>query len=119
MHYPGSAAPSDFGTVFLFAHSTGFRIVHNPAFATFNNLGQIRPGELIRVRWGNREYWYRAKTIRIAAADDATIDLRPTPGVRTLILSTCNVFGSVEDRIIVEAEYEKSFILRGSSITAG
>ncbi|RJQ37408.1 sortase [Candidatus Parcubacteria bacterium] len=116
--YPGSAAPSEHGTVFLFGHSTGLRMIHNPAYATFNDLGAIEPGELIRIRWGNREYWYRATSIRTVAAADAAIDIRPTPGVRTLVLSTCNVFGSVEERIVIEAAYERNFILRSPSLIA-
>jgi len=112
VRYPGSALPGQDGNVFLFGHSTGIAVVHNQAFRTFNRLGAVEPGDIIRIRSGTREYWYRARSRALVHADAASIDLRAVPGTRLLTLSTCNVFGKKDDRIVIEAEFVKSFTLR-------
>ena len=112
VHYPGSALPGHGGNVFLFGHSTGLAVVHNQAFRTFNRLGEVQPGDTIRIQSGNREYWYRARSRTLIHADAASVDLRTMPGTRLLTLSTCNVFGKKDDRFVVEAEFVKSYTLR-------
>lgn len=116
VHYPGSAFPGQDGNVFLFGHSTGLAVVHNQAFRSFNRLGEVEPGDTIRIRSGSREYWYRARSRTLVHADAATIDLRTTPGMRLLTLSTCNVFGKKDDRFVIEAEFVKSYTLRSFMI---
>src|SRR3989344_545521 len=119
VHYPGSALPGQDGNMFLFGHSTGLAVVHNQAFRTFNRLGEVAPGDTIRIRSGSREYWYRAISRTLVHADAAIVDLRTVPGKRLLTLSTCNVFGKKDDRFVVEADFVKSYPLRSFNAATG
>ena len=119
VHYPGSALPGEFGNVFLFGHSTGLRVVHNQAYAVFNGLKELTPGQVVRIRYGGREYWYRVTSVAMKAADEAWVDLRRDTKQRKLTLSTCNVFGAKTDRFVVEAEFVKSYPLRSYASASG
>ncbi len=110
VHYPGSALPDEKGNVLLFGHSTSFTVVRNKAYAVFNNLSKLEAGNIVRLEYGNREYWYKVQTAKIKKADEALVDLAPNK--RMLTLSTCNVFGSKDDRLVVTAEFMRSYPLR-------
>ncbi len=114
VHYPGSALPSEAGTVFLFGHSTGLPVVHNKNFAIFNRLSNLKNGGTIRLRYGSREYWYRVRSVELKRTDAAVVDLGASDE-RLLVLSTCNVFGGLDDRFIVTAEFTGSYPLQGSA----
>ncbi|MDP3727203.1 MAG: sortase [bacterium] len=114
VHYPGSALPGDPGTVFLFGHSTGLAVVHNKNFEVFNRLSELRGGDIVRLAYGEREYWYRVRSIELKRTDAAVIDLAPS-GVPRLVLTTCNVFGGVDDRFIVTADFMESHPLERTS----
>lgn len=116
VHYPGSALPGAPGTVFLFGHSTGLKVVHNKNFEVFNRLSELHDGDTVRLAYGEREYWYRVRSVELKRTDAAVVDLTPS-GARRLVLSTCNVFGGVDDRFIVTAEFVESYPLQGR--TAG
>jgi len=103
VHYPGSANLADAGNVFLFGHSTGFRVVQNEAFKAFNDLKHLKENDLIRVQSSSREYVYRVTSVSLVNTDDAFVDLSRTG--RTLTLATCNVFGAKEERYVVKAEF--------------
>lgn len=102
VRYPGSAQLGELGNVLLFGHSTGFRVVNNPAFKVFNDLKQLAENDLIRVQSSSREYVYRVRTVSLVNADEALVDLS-TSG-RRLTLSTCNSFGAKQERYVVDAE---------------
>lgn len=111
VHYPDSAMPGERGNVFLFGHSSGLAVVHNNAFAVFNRLQELAPGDIIRIRSGSHEYWYRVRSVTARKAKDTRIDLATDQ--KLLTLSTCNLFGnSTEDRFVVEGEFVKSYPLR-------
>lgn len=110
VHYPGSALPNEDGNVFFFGHSTGLKVVHNKAFEVFNRISELKAGDVVRVRYGSREYWYRVTSLAIGKVDETKIDLAATG--RKLTLVTCRVFGAKEDRYIVEADFVKSYPLR-------
>ncbi len=103
VHYPGSANLADAGNVFLFGHSTGFRVVQNQAFKAFNDLKHLKENDLVRVQSSSREYVYRVTSVSLVNTDDAFVDLSRTG--RTLTLATCNVFGAKEERYVVKAEF--------------
>lgn len=111
VHYPGSARPGEQGNVFLFGHSTGFRVVNNEAFKVFNNLKHLTENEVIRLQTGDREYLYRVTRVSLVNADEALVDLSPT-GNR-LTLSTCNSFGAEQERYVVEAEFVGDYPIAG------
>ncbi len=113
VHYPGSALPGENGNVFLFGHSTGLKVVHNKNFEVFNRIQELSAGDIVRVQYGEREFWYRVTSVSVKKAEEALVDLRPDQG-RKLTLSTCNVFGAKEDRFVVEADFVKSYPLRSA-----
>lgn len=116
VHYPGSALPdSSEGNIFLFGHSTGYKVVRNKAYAIFNRLSELEPNDVIRIRYAEYEYWYRVRSIRVKKASEAWVDLRPHHGGRLLTLSTCRIFGAKDDRYVVEAEFMKSYPLQAAS----
>ncbi len=102
VHYPESANLAESGNVFLFGHSSGFRVVQNQAFKAFNDLKHLKENDLVRVQSASREYVYRVTSVSLVSADDAFIDLSPSG--RTLTLATCNVFGAKEERYVVKAD---------------
>lgn len=112
VHYPGSAVPGEVGNVFLFGHSSGLKVIHNKAYAVFNRLREVESGEIIRIRYAGREYWYRVGRTYVKDADDARIDLSSASGKKMLTLSTCKLFGGEDERFIVEAEFVRSYPLR-------
>ncbi|MBI2055687.1 MAG: class D sortase [Candidatus Sungbacteria bacterium] len=113
VHYPGSALPWENGNTFLFGHSAGNFTVRNKAYAVFNRLAELRNGDIIRLQYGNNEYWYRVTSLAIKKADQALVDLVSTK--RMVTLSTCNLFGAKDDRYVVEAEFMESYPLRSAS----
>ncbi|MBI4132269.1 MAG: sortase [Candidatus Sungbacteria bacterium] len=117
-HYPGSALPGDSGTVFLFGHSTGLAVVNNKNFEVFNRVSELAAGDTIRLHYGGREYWYRVQSIELKRTDAAVIDLTRS-SARRLVLTTCNVFGGLDDRFIVTAEFVGSYPLSSGRSTVG
>ena len=103
VHYPASAKLGEVGNVFLFGHSTGFRVVNNSAFKVFNNLKDLKEQDLIRLQSSSEEHIYRVTSVRLVNADEALVDLSLTG--RKLTLSTCNTFGAKQERYVVEAEF--------------
>lgn len=108
VHYPGSGDLEDTSNMFLFGHSTGFRVVQNQAFKAFNNLNDLVKGDLIRVRSEDKEYLYKVQSVTLVNADNAFVEL--TNKKKMLTLSTCNTFGQKQDRYVVEATYLSSYI---------
>lgn len=116
VHYPGSALPDQpAGNVFLFGHSTGYKVVRNKAYAIFNRLSELQPDDIIRIRYANHEYWYRVRSVSVKKASEAWVDLRPPIHGRLLTLSTCRIFGAKDDRYVVEAEFMKRYPLQAAS----
>lgn len=109
VHYPGSAHMEEEGNVFLFGHSTGFRVVQNQAFKAFNGLKNAQAGDLVRVHTDSKEYVYRVTHVSLVDAEDTTVQLARTGKKLTLV--TCNSFGAKEGRHMVEAEFVGSYDL--------
>jgi len=110
VHYPGSGSPGNVGNVFIFGHSSLLSVVHNQNFKIFNGLKDLKPKDVIRIRWNGREYWYGVTSVAIKKADDTNINL--STDKKLLTLSTCRIIGSKEDRYVVEAEFMRSYPLR-------
>lgn len=119
VHYPGSVLPGEYGNTFFFGHSTGLAVVNNQAYAVFNRLQELKPGNVVRLRYGTREYWYRVTSMKIKKADEAIVDLSPSKTKRLLTLSTCRIFGAKDNRFVLEAEFMKSYPLRSLTLAAG
>jgi len=103
VHYPGSGALEDNTNMFLFGHSSHLQNVQNPAFQAFNNLEKVRIGDIVQVYSGEKEYLYRVRSVSLVDANTALVELKE--GTKTLTLSTCNNFGDLAERFVVEADF--------------
>jgi len=101
VRHPDSATLEQTGTVFVLGHSSYLPSVLNPNFQAFNGIQNLEFGDTVRLKSGEVEYIYRVDRVYRARAQDVTV---PIAGdLQRLVLATCNSFGSVDDRYIVEA----------------
>jgi LPXTG-site transpeptidase (sortase) family protein len=91
VRYPGSGLIG-YGNMFIFAHSTGFRVVQNQAFKAFNGLKDLVEGDIIKVYSGNQVYSYRVSSVRLVDSNAALVEFGGNKNMLTL--STCNSFGA-------------------------
>jgi len=105
VRYPGSGLLGGEGNVFLFAHSTGIKIVNNQAFKAFNGLKNLKEDDSISVFSDKNEYIYKVISIKLVGANKELVEFN-TNG-KKLTLSTCNTFGAKIERYVVEAELDK------------
>lgn len=101
VHYPGSALLNADGTVLLFGHSSYLPIVRNQAYKAFNGIQKLKTGETISVYSLGAEYRYEVKGVRLADAEEDTVEL--SSAGRQLTLVTCDSFGKKSDRFVVTA----------------
>lgn len=113
VRYPGSGDLEDVSNMFLFGHSTGFRVVQNEAFKAFNGLKNAQQGDLIRVQSDTKEYVYRVTDVSLVDANEALVSLSSSE--KKLTLTTCNSFGAKEERYVVEASFVGSYALPNGS----
>ena len=102
VRHPDSALFGQDGNVFILGHSSYLPQIYNKNFQVFNGIQDLEWGDTIEVTTDTKVYVYRVDKVYKATADDATVI--PIAGDdRRLTLATCNSFGKVEDRFIVEA----------------
>jgi LPXTG-site transpeptidase (sortase) family protein len=102
VRHPDSVKLGEEGNVFILGHSSYLPNVLNRNFQAFNGIQNLVWGDSIVVRSDTQEYVYQVKKVYKAKASALTIPVA-VAGKR-LTLATCNSFGSVDDRHIVEAE---------------
>lgn len=101
VRHPDSATLEQVGTVLVLGHSSYLPTVLNPNFQAFNGIQHLEFGDTVRLQSGDVEYVYRVDRVYRAKAQDISV---PIAGEEhRLVLATCNSFGSVDDRYIVEA----------------
>jgi LPXTG-site transpeptidase (sortase) family protein len=105
VYYPGSGTLQS-GNMFLFGHSTNWKVVNNQAYKTFNDLEKLVKGDTIEISSGEDVYVYTVTSAQKASQDDVLVDFNK--GSRMLTISTCDTFGRKQDRWVVEAEYSKT-----------
>ena len=103
VRYPGSGLLGGSGNIFLFGHSTGFKIVNNQAFKTFNGLKDLKKDDLIHVFSDKYEYVYKVLSVEMVGADKALVEFNTKNEMLTI--STCNTFGAKSDRYVVQSIY--------------
>lgn len=101
VRHPDSANFEDTGNIFILAHSSYLPNVFNKNFQAFNGIQKLKWGDVIRVQSEDKEYVY--KVDRVYEAKASSIVVPNSRGVAKLTLSTCNSFGSKDDRFMVEA----------------
>lgn len=105
VHYPGSGSLTS-GNMFLFAHSTGFKVVQNQAYKAFNNLKDLSVGDTVSVKGEDgKVYEYKVSSVKLVSDKDVLVSFDKNS--HRLTLSTCNTFGKKEERYVVEAYFEK------------
>lgn len=102
VRHPDSATLSQNGTVFILGHSSYLPKVLNKNFQAFNGIQKLEWGDIIEVSSENYVFEYRVEKVYRAQAKDVTVPIAGDE--KTLTLATCNSFGSVDDRYIVEAK---------------
>ena len=102
VRHPDSATLEQNGTVFILGHSSYLPAVRNKNFQALNGIQNLAFGDEIIINSETGEYTYRVEKVYRAKAEDVSV---PIAGeVQRLVLATCNSFGTVDDRYIVEAE---------------
>lgn len=104
VHYPGSGNVET-GNMFIFGHSTGYRIVNNKAFQVFNNIHSLENGDEIKIYTTNKEYVYKVISVKLVDSREELISFNGGSG-HLLTLSTCNSFGQKTDRYVVQAQFD-------------
>jgi len=93
------------GNMLFLGHSSRLKIVRNEAFKVFNNLDKLKFGDEIIVFNSGEPFVYRVKSVSKVDADETLVDFESEKP--TLTLSTCNVLGQKEERIVVIAEIDQ------------
>lgn len=101
VRYPGSGYPG-VGNMFVFGHSTGFSVVQNQAYKTFNKLKNAKKGQTVTVYSKSAVYEYVVTNVELVDKSKALVEFDTTKNMITL--STCDSFGRDQDRYVVEAE---------------
>ena len=101
VRYPGSGNLSE-GNIFIFGHSTGFKIVQNQAYKVFNEIKNLKEGDKIIVySLSGKTYNYSVSKVRETSKYDTWVDFSSKEP--SLTLSTCDSFGQASDRYVVAA----------------
>jgi len=102
VRYPGSGLIGS-GNMFIFAHSTGIKVVQNQAYKAFNGLKDLESGDIIKVYGAAKVYQYRVSSVTLVDESRALVEFSDNKNMLTL--STCNTFGAKSERYVVEADY--------------
>ncbi len=102
VYYPGSGTAAG-GNMFIFGHSTGYKVVINKAYKVFNDLHTLTNGDMINVVSNGHTFLYKVKSVSKVNKDETLVKFDTDAHILTL--STCNSFGAKSDRYVVVAEY--------------
>lgn len=101
VRHPDSAHLEQDGNVFILGHSSYLPNVLNSNFQAFNGIQNLEWGDEIEITSGTKVFVYRVDKVYKARAQDLTVPIAGNEKILTL--ATCNSFGSIDDRYIVEA----------------
>lgn len=101
VRYPGSGT-IEFGNMFIFGHSTGFKIVQNKAYKVFNEIKNLKTGDTITVySLSGKVYSYKVTGVKQAKKEETWIDFSSKEP--SITLSTCDRLSQASDRYVVTA----------------
>lgn len=101
VRYPGSGTISS-GNIFIFGHSTGLKIVQNPAYKVFNNIKNLKEGDQITIyALSGKSYLYNVISGEDVKKEDTWIDF--SANKPSLTLSTCDRLSDIGDRYVIHA----------------
>jgi len=104
VYYPGSGTIEK-GNIFLFGHSTNWKIVNNQAYKTFNDLDKLEEGDEITLHADGYAYIYTVTEVTLVDDDAGLVEFNNSG--KTLTISTCNTFGEKQERWVVDAIFKK------------
>ena len=108
VYYPDSRQLEEDGNILILGHSSYLPFI-SEAYKTFNGVENLKPDDEIILQSPTREYIYKVKKVRTVVANDEEIKLKSNK--QGLTLSTCNSFGRRDERFVVEAELQNSYLL--------
>lgn len=103
VRYPASGLLGGSSRMYIFGHQSHLPVVRNQAFKAFASLQDLKEGDEIIVYSRTATYHYRVSSVRRVTADSGTVSLGGTD--RMLTLTTCDSFGTKQDRYEVEAQF--------------
>lgn len=109
VRYPSSAVLGAEGTVLLFGHSSYLPVVHNQAYRAFNEIQNLKTGQIVSVYSTTAEFRYEVTGVRLADATEDVVELPPTG--KHLVLVTCDTFSKKTSRFIVTADFVGTYAL--------
>ena len=101
VRYPLSGVLNAGKDIFIFGHSTGFKVVHNKAYQTFSHLMDVKVGDEVRLDGEESFSLYRVTSVTILKDSDAVVSIGGDG--KTLTISTCDTFAAKEDRVVVQS----------------
>ena len=111
VRHPQSADFSTPGNIFILGHSSYLPNVLNRNFQAFNGIQDLKWGDTVRLQSSEAEYVYRVDRVYKASATEVVVPTDITEA--KLTLATCNSFGSIDDRYILEATLVSTVALAG------
>lgn len=99
-----SMLPDQDGTVYLFSHSTNYDWFVKDLNAVFYLLKNLKEGDLIVLVYKGTTYTYRLRDSRVVAPSEVSY-LVPQVGKKNLILQTCWPPGSINQRLLLFADF--------------
>ena len=103
VYYPGSGQLG-VGNMFIFGHSTGFRVVINKAYQVFNRIKDLKEGDEIKVYGKDKIYVYKVRNVKLVNGTETLVDFSHQDK-SVLTLSTCDSFGKKTDRYVATADF--------------
>lgn len=103
-HSSLSYLPDEDGTVYLFSHSTNYEWFVQDLNAVFYHLKNLSEGNEVVLVYKGKNYTYRVTRKEIVPPDSINY-LIPQSGHKSLILQTCWPPGTVDERMLVFADF--------------
>ncbi len=103
VRHPFSGKLGENRPLFIFGHSARTPFAHNRAYKALNGLEKLDRGDIILIRSKTREYVFEVENVEHVRAGQKRISFQDKESL--LIISTCDVFGSSDDRIVVTARF--------------
>lgn len=102
VYYRGSGTPGN-RNMLIFGHSTGWKVVRNPAYKVFNTIKNAKAGELVYVTTVSGTHTYKVREVKRVSKYNTWIQFNSEKPMLTL--ATCDSFGKASDRWVLEADY--------------
>lgn len=98
----GTSLPGEKGNIFITGHSSNYPWIESAYNNIFALLNKVVVGDVVHVKYGERDYLYRVNEISVVKPDDLSpMKQTNTP---TLTLMTCTPVGTSLKRLIVTAK---------------